>query len=291
MTSLAEAPLDQLEARPLPPFGRLAHELDEVEWHPYYTGPFAAFEESQSTSTEWDLPAIVASTEAGCPILDLGAGTGRVALHLAERGRAVTGVDRSSEAVSTFRRRLAVRPELAALVSIVEGDFLDPSCRVGGPFGSAVLAALSINAFPGDDQIRALLGRIRELLTPGGALCVVVFDEEGVNEMRQYRGQLFAIPYRDQDGAQHLMWTALRFDAGTRFLRQTLLVQVPAPSAGKEKMRSHMSSVIERMWTPADLKPLMEEAGFSLRQRIGCRLEGGGAGGASASALAFERCR
>jgi SAM-dependent methyltransferase len=54
--------------------------------------------------------------EAGGPILDLGAGTGRVALHLARRGHTVVGRDVEAELIATLAERaqgLSLRPTLA----------------------------------------------------------------------------------------------------------------------------------------------------------------------------------
>ena len=45
------------------------------------------------------------AADAGGPILDLGCGTGRVALDLAERGFDVTGVDSDPELVEALRAR------------------------------------------------------------------------------------------------------------------------------------------------------------------------------------------
>jgi SAM-dependent methyltransferase len=49
------------------------------------------------------------AADAGGPILDLGCGTGRVALDLAERGFAVTGIDSDPELIGTLRARARAR--------------------------------------------------------------------------------------------------------------------------------------------------------------------------------------
>jgi SAM-dependent methyltransferase len=55
----------------------------------------------------------------GQRILDLGTGTGRAALALAQSGAIVTGVDASSEMLSVARRRAA---ELGLAIEFAEGD-------------------------------------------------------------------------------------------------------------------------------------------------------------------------
>jgi len=60
--------------------------------------------------------------ETGGPVLDVGCGTGRVMLHLAQGGLRVVGVDRSEPMLERGRRKLAVMPDLKPLVSFVHGD-------------------------------------------------------------------------------------------------------------------------------------------------------------------------
>lgn len=60
---------------------------------------------------------------AQAEVLELGIGTGRVALDLARRGHAVVGVDGSAPMLAALRRRLAAEPEeVRERVSVVAGD-------------------------------------------------------------------------------------------------------------------------------------------------------------------------
>jgi SAM-dependent methyltransferase len=62
--------------------------------------------------------------ESGDPILDVGCGTGRVMLHLAQSGYRVIGVDTSREMLERGRRKLKVRMDLQDRVQFIEGDAL-----------------------------------------------------------------------------------------------------------------------------------------------------------------------
>lgn len=63
--------------------------------------------------------------ETGGPVLDVGCGTGRVMLHLAQEGLRVVGVDRSEAMLARGQRKLAVMADLKPLVTFVKGDALD----------------------------------------------------------------------------------------------------------------------------------------------------------------------
>ncbi|QEC50798.1 methyltransferase domain-containing protein [Baekduia soli] len=93
------------------------------------------------------------------PVLDIGCGPGRHVHALARRGVLALGVDVSPDAVRLARSRGA---------PVVEGSVFDV---VPGPhrWGSALLldGSVGIGGAP-----RRLLGRVRELLVPGGRLLV-----------------------------------------------------------------------------------------------------------------------
>ncbi|HEV2726755.1 MAG TPA: class I SAM-dependent methyltransferase, partial [Solirubrobacterales bacterium] len=69
-------------------------------WHDVECGSYAA-----------DLPLWEELAErCGGPVLELGCGTGRVALHLARRGHRVIGLDRDRELILEFSERAANLP-------------------------------------------------------------------------------------------------------------------------------------------------------------------------------------
>ncbi len=68
------------------------------------------------------------ATEAERPVIELGAGTGRISLAMAESGAEVIAVDRSDSMLARLRERLASRPELASRVTVKVRDLtrVDP---------------------------------------------------------------------------------------------------------------------------------------------------------------------
>jgi predicted RNA methylase len=61
--------------------------------------------------------------QAGGPVLELGAGTGRVTLPMAAAGASVHALDASGEMLARLRSKLAAQPqEVQARVTVVQGD-------------------------------------------------------------------------------------------------------------------------------------------------------------------------
>ena len=116
--------------------------------------------------------------------LELGVGTGRIALPLAARGVEVHGIDASEAMVE----RLRAKPGGAA-IEVTIGDFADVA--VEGEFDLVVAAFNMFFALlTQDDQVRCF-ANVAEHLAPGGAFVVEAF----VPDLARYeRGQRHLSP-------------------------------------------------------------------------------------------------
>jgi SAM-dependent methyltransferase len=109
------------------------------------------------------------------PILELGCGTGRVVLRLAEAGFDVVGLDRSPAMLERARERLAaLEPEVASRVRFVEGDLA--TTVAGHGFGLAFAAFRVFMMILDPDAQLAALQTIRGQLRPGGLVAIDIFD-------------------------------------------------------------------------------------------------------------------
>jgi SAM-dependent methyltransferase len=108
--------------------------------------------------------------EFGDPILDIGCGTGRVTLHLAQEGYRVTGIDRSREMLARGEKKLALMPDLKPLVTLVYGDAL--KADLAGRFNLVIVSYNSLMHFKEQADQLAILHRCCDRLADGGHLII-----------------------------------------------------------------------------------------------------------------------
>jgi len=157
----------------------------------------------------------------GEPILELGAGTGRVALHLARRGHRVDAIDLDPELVAELGERAAAgRLEVTARVS----DARDLDAQAGA-YRLVIGATQLIQLLGGPTgRVAALEGIARALAPDGVAALGIVEGPVTVGE-----GAPDVIPdVREVDGYVHSS-LPLGIDADDALLRVYRLRQTVAP--------------------------------------------------------------
>jgi SAM-dependent methyltransferase len=135
-----------------------------VLWHDLECGRYAA-----------DLPLWreLATACAG-PVLDLGAGTGRVALDLARAGHEVTALDLDPRLLAALRERAGAA---GLTVATVEADARDFAAAVGVRTYALVLAPMQTIQLLGGPRGRdGLLRCALAALRPGGLLACALAD-------------------------------------------------------------------------------------------------------------------
>jgi SAM-dependent methyltransferase len=116
----------------------------------------------------------LAETTPG-PVLELGCGTGRVAIPLAEAGHRVVGLDRSRPMLDLAeRRRRSLEPEVRRRLRFVEADMTD--FDLGPRFGLVFAAFRVFMCLLDPASQRAALRQIRRHLRPDGLLVIDLFD-------------------------------------------------------------------------------------------------------------------
>jgi SAM-dependent methyltransferase len=123
--------------------------------------------------------AAVAALAAGGPVLELGIGTGRIALPLRAAGVEVHGVDASPAMVAQLRAKPG-----GDAIPVVIGDFARDQPEVEGGFAVAFAAFNTfLNLTSADDQSRCLR-LLADRLRPGGHLVIetiVPADDPALN--------------------------------------------------------------------------------------------------------------
>jgi SAM-dependent methyltransferase len=134
--------------------------MSAIVWHDVECGSYTA-----------DLPLWEElAAAAGGPVLDVGAGTGRVALHLARAGHAVTALDVDGDLLAELERRAhAVGLDVDTIVA-------DAADFDAGPFALVAVPMQTIQLLPGRAARAAFLRSAREHLVAGGLVALAVSE-------------------------------------------------------------------------------------------------------------------
>jgi SAM-dependent methyltransferase len=139
----------------------------EAAWHDVECGSYTA-----------DLPLWrELADERGGPILDIGCGTGRIALDLAATGHAVVGVDADPALVAALNQRSRAAGTSAwAFAADARSFQLADGSAARGPFPLAVVPMQVAQLLGGSAGRTAMLAAAARHLAPGGLLALALAD-------------------------------------------------------------------------------------------------------------------
>jgi SAM-dependent methyltransferase len=176
--------------------------------------------------------------------LELGIGTGRIALPLARRGVRVQGIDLSTAMVAKLRAKPGAED-----IGVTIGDFA--TTRVEGAFSLAYLVFNTINNLTTQDEQVACFQNVAGHLEPGG--CFVI--EVGVPALQR-------LPPGETVRAFAVSATKLGFDEYD-VVSQGLISHHYSVAEG----RLELHSVPFRYVWPSELDLMARLAGMTLRER------------------------
>jgi SAM-dependent methyltransferase len=140
----------------MPPIADRTH---EVRWHDLECGGYDA-----------DLPLWrELAAQARGPVLDVGAGTGRVALDLARAGHTVTALDRDAGLLAALRARAG---DLAVTTVVADARDFD----LGARFALCLAPMQTAQILDGPPGRAGLLSCAHGHLAPGGVLAAALAD-------------------------------------------------------------------------------------------------------------------
>jgi SAM-dependent methyltransferase len=143
-----------------------------------------------------------AAREYGDPVLELGCGTGRVTMALAEAGKRVTGLDLSERMLEhAVKKRGALRVEARERVHLAQGDMT--RFDLGEKFRLVIIPFRPFQHLLEVDQQMDCLECVQKHLAPGGRLILDVFqtDPERMHDPVHMREALIT-EYKTADGRE-----------------------------------------------------------------------------------------
>lgn len=209
----------------------------------------AVYDELAQRGDEEAAVAFLAELARGGPALELGIGSGRIALPLAARGVRVDGIDISPHMVAKLRAKPG-----GEAISVVIGDMVDLDVPDSYRLVYVVFNSF-FNVLSQDDQVRCFENVAAHLTDDG------VFVIEAGTPAFLYR--LSGDQYVEAEGIEvdAVRLDVLRNDAATQVLEENHV------SLTKEGIR--FSPVMQRYAWPAELDLMARIAGLRLKERWG----------------------
>jgi SAM-dependent methyltransferase len=195
----------------------------------------------------------------GSPLLELGCGTGRIAIPLAGRGHAVTGIDRSESMLAEARRKGA-----AAGVAI-DWQYADmPSFALGRQFKLAIIANNALCHLLTLADFEQSMAAIRSHLVEDGRLIIDVFVPNLALLLRTEDQLEPFSEYEAPDGSGRVIVTSRsRYDPAAQTRYNTTYYRYP------NRADEVAGSLTMRMYFPQELDALFKCNGFRIEYKYG----------------------
>jgi SAM-dependent methyltransferase len=204
----------------------------------------------------------------GGPILELGVGTGRLAVALAADGYDVTGVDSDPAMLARADvRAQAAGPAVAGRLTLVEGDMAAMRLSAGDRYRLAFIALNSLMLLGTRERQAAAVATLAAHLAPGGMAVVDVWLPDAEDLVR-FDGRLsleYARPAPDADTLVCKSASA-RHDAATGTVELTVIYEEGQAGAAAAR---YVRTDRLRLVTSAELATMAEAAGLVVEALAG----------------------
>ena len=203
------------------------------------------------------------AVESRGPVLELGAGTGRVTIPIAEAGIRVSALDLDGGMLDKLRQKAATLPaEAQSRVRVHHGDMR--SFALDEQYALVIIPFRAfLHNLTRDDQL-ATLRRAHAHLRPGGELALNVFHPS--LEYMAANAGAFAGVWRWEktrklsDGGFAVYSGATRYNTARQQLESMIRVEEFSPDGSLQ--RTNMMHLELAYLYPSDIASLLEESGF-----------------------------
>jgi SAM-dependent methyltransferase len=195
----------------------------------------------------------------GGPILELGCGTGRLAIPLAKIGCAVTGIDRAPSMLAEARRKAEVA---GVTVTWHEADMRE--FDLGTRFAWAFIAANTLCHLLTTSDFEACIACVRKHLLPEGRLFVEVFVPKLEMLLQSPEERRLFSEYDDPEGGGRVViWESSVYDPATQIKHNQLHYRRPGRSS------EELGTLPMRIFFPQELDALFRYNGFVIEAKYG----------------------
>ncbi len=203
------------------------------------------------------------AARTGGPILEIAAGSGRVAVPLAMAGYDITAVDVDPAMLTRAAARATAEGDgVRARVDLVEADLVGLSLPGGARFRLAILALNSILLLDARELQAAAIETLARHLEPGGLAVVDVWLPEA-GELARYDGRV-SLEYVRRDpetGLQVAKLAAAEHEPATGRIRLTAIYDEGQPG---EPARRWIREDRLRLLSADELRAMAEAAGLEV---------------------------
>ncbi|MAU08750.1 MAG: hypothetical protein CL607_02920 [Anaerolineaceae bacterium] len=203
--------------------------------------------------------------EYGGPIFDVGCGTGRVLLHLAQEGYKVHGIDNNRAMLDLFDDKLAALPQLAENISYAEGDVL--SYEDSTRYSLILLTYNALMHFHEQDVQIALLEKLRSLIADDGLLVIDLPNAGDTFATEDSDSIIFDRTFLDPEtGYMVMLQSFSELDRTTQLMQVDWIYDIITEDGA---VRRIVAPHLLRYYFYPEIKLLLERTGFTIEGVFG----------------------
>jgi SAM-dependent methyltransferase len=201
------------------------------------------------------------AANAGGTVLELGCGTGRIALPLGRAGVSLVGIDRSEAMLARARQRVR-RSRLGDRVRLIRGDIRHLPFRA--LFSLAIAPYGILQSLLRERDLKATLAAVYDAIEPGGAFGLELVAD--LPSWEEYRKRISLKGWRARaGGTQITLVETVRQDA----VRKLTIFDQEFTERRQGRSRTQRFSLTFRTLTVPQMARRLEKTGFEITALLG----------------------
>lgn len=182
-------------------------------------------------------------------LLEIGCGTGRLTLALADFGFSVTAIDRSEPMLEQLRLKKSAEHKINTILMDAR------HISLAGPFDAVFFAYSGFQYLLSDQEISQFCGQVKRILTPNDSLILDIFLHHECNETSTY-----TLDYEREleDGRVLSRHKQLSVNDGINHTSRKYIL------TGAGEQQTYQTQSHQRLYSPESLVSTLETHGFKM---------------------------